>query len=109
MDQADAIQTYATSRDFEMKDERRCMALDALEYRPRKKFQEVKHNRTKTQFHRMSEQILEGCESFVNRIACKSVNARVFAHKRLQSPVSYVGIDMLSRTILKTMYRTISN
>ena len=39
----------------------------------------------------------------------KSVHACAFAHERLQSPVSYVGIDMLSRTILKTMYRTISN
>ena len=41
------------------------MALDAMEDRPRKKSQAVKHNRTKTQFHRMREQILEGCESFV--------------------------------------------
>jgi len=44
MDQADAIQTYATSRDFEMKDERRRMDLDAMEDRPRKKSQAVKHN-----------------------------------------------------------------
>jgi len=45
----------------------------------------------------------------INRIAGKSVHAHAFAHERLQSPVSYKGIDMLSRTILKTMYRTISN
>ena len=45
----------------------------------------------------------------INRIPGKSVHARAFAHERLQSPVSYVGIDMLSRTILKTMYPTISN
>ena len=44
----------------------------------------------------------------VNRIPGKLVHARAFAHERLQHPVSYVGIDMLSRTILKTMYRTIS-
>jgi len=65
MDQTDAIQTYATSRDFEMKYERRCMALDAMEDCPHKKFQAVKYNQTKTQFHRMSEHMLEGCESFV--------------------------------------------
>ena len=50
-----------------------------------------------------------GGQTVLNRIAGKSVHARAFAHKRLQSPVSYEGIDMLSRTILKTMYRTISN
>ena len=44
-----------------------------------------------------------------NRIPGKSVHAQAFAHERLQHPVSYVGIDMFSRTILKTMYRTISN
>ena len=44
-----------------------------------------------------------------NRIQGKSVHTRAFAHERLQSPVSYAGIDMFSRTILKTMYRTISN
>ena len=45
----------------------------------------------------------------INRIAGKSVHGHAFAHERLQSPVSYKGIDMLSCTILKTMYRTISN
>ena len=45
----------------------------------------------------------------VNRIQGKSVHDRAFAHERLQSPVSYAGINMFSRTILKTMYRTISN
>ena len=48
----------------------------------------------------------------INRIAGiagKLVHAHAFAYERLQSPVSYKGIDMLSRTILKTMYRTISN
>ena len=34
---------------------------------------------------------------------------RVSRSTRQQSPVSYVGIDMFSRTILKIMYRTISN
>ena len=44
----------------------------------------------------------------VNRIQGKSVHARAFARERLQHHVSYVGIDMSSRKILKTMYRTIS-
>ena len=44
----------------------------------------------------------------VNRIQGKSVHARAFALERQQSPVSYVGIDIVSRTILKIMYRTIS-
>ena len=43
-----------------------------------------------------------------NRTQGKSVHARAFALERLQSPVSYVGIDIVSRTILKIMYRTIS-
>ena len=50
--------------------------------------------------------------SSVNRIPGKSVSlkklARAFALDRQQSPVSYVGIDIVSRTILKIMYRTIS-
>ena len=45
----------------------------------------------------------------INRIQGKSVHARAFALERQQSPVSYVGIDIVSRTILKIMYRTISN
>jgi len=45
----------------------------------------------------------------INRIAGKSVHARAFAQERLQYPLSYVEIDMLSRKILKTMYHTISN
>ena len=45
----------------------------------------------------------------LNRIAGKLVHARAFAHERLQSPVSFIGIDIVPRTILKTMYRTISN
>ena len=45
----------------------------------------------------------------VNRIQGKLVCARAFALERQQSPVSYVGINIVSRTILKTMYRTISN
>jgi len=45
----------------------------------------------------------------VNRIQGKSVQARAFDPERQQPPVSYVGIDMFSRTILKIMYRTISN
>ena len=44
----------------------------------------------------------------LNRIPGKSVRARAFALERQQSPVSYVGINIVSRTILKTMYRTIS-
>ena len=44
----------------------------------------------------------------INRTQGKSVYARAFALERLQSPVSYVGIDIVSRTILKIMYRTIS-
>ena len=48
-------------------------------------------------------------DAVLNRIPGKSVHARAFAHERLHYSVSYVGIDMLSRTILKTMYRTISN
>jgi len=47
--------------------------------------------------------------SFLNRIQGKSVHARAFALERQQSPVSYVGINIVSRTILKIMYRTISN
>ena len=46
---------------------------------------------------------------WVSRIPGKLIRARAFAHERLQHRVSYVGIVMLSRTILKTMYRTISN
>jgi len=45
----------------------------------------------------------------INRIWGKPVHARAWAHKRLQHHVSYVGIDMCSRTLLKTMYCTISN
>ena len=45
----------------------------------------------------------------INRIQGKSVHARAFALDRQQSPVSYVGIDIVSRMILKVMYRTISN
>ena len=45
----------------------------------------------------------------INRIRGKSVHARAFAHERLQHTVSYIGIDMFSCTILKTMYRKISN
>ena len=46
----------------------------------------------------------------INGIPGKSFHARAFTHERLQHHVScYVGIDMFSRTILKTMYRTISN
>ena len=45
----------------------------------------------------------------LNRIQGKLVHARAFALERLQSPVSYIGIDIVSRTILKIMYRTISN
>jgi len=44
----------------------------------------------------------------VNRIPGKSVHARAFAHERLQHHVSYIGIDIFSRTIMKTMYCTIS-
>ena len=44
----------------------------------------------------------------VDRIPGKSVHAHDFAHERLQHHVSYVGIDMCSRTIVKTMYRTSS-
>ena len=44
----------------------------------------------------------------LNRIQGKLVRARAFAHERQQSPVSYVGINIVSRTILKTMYRTVS-
>jgi len=46
---------------------------------------------------------------YVNRIQGKSVHARAFAFERQQSPVSYVGINIVSRTILKIMYCTISN
>ena len=50
--------------------------------------------------------------SSINRTQGKSVSlkklARAFALERQQSPVSYVGIDIVSRTILKIMYRTIS-
>ena len=49
------------------------------------------------------------CFCGINRIQGKSVYAQAFALERLQSPVSYVGIDIVSRTILKTMYCTISN
>ena len=45
----------------------------------------------------------------VNRIQDKSVHAQAFALERQQSPVSYVGIDTFSHTILKIMYRTVSN
>ena len=45
----------------------------------------------------------------INRIAGKSVYAHAFAHERLQSLVSYKGIDIVPCRILKTMYRTISN
>ena len=52
-------------------------------------------------------------KTIINRIPGKSVSlkklARAFALERQQSPVSYVGIDIVSRTILKIMYRTISN
>ena len=44
----------------------------------------------------------------INRTQGKSVHARAFALERLQSPVSYVGIDIVSCKILKIMYRTIS-
>ena len=53
--------------------------------------------------------IRENINSSINRIQGKLVRARAFAHERQQSPVSYVGINIVSRTILKTMYRTISN
>ena len=46
---------------------------------------------------------------YINRIQGKLVRARAFALERQQSPVSYVGINIVARTILKTMYRTISN
>ena len=48
-------------------------------------------------------------QTVLNRIPGKSVHACDFAHECLQHHVSYVGIDMFSRTIMKTMYRTISN
>ena len=51
-------------------------------------------------------------QRWLNRTQGKSVSlkklARAFALERQQSPVSYVGIDIVSRTILKIMYRTIS-
>jgi len=60
-------------------------------------------------FYGSTNQVGRGVLKRLNRIPGKSVHARAFAHERLQHPVSYVGIDMFSRTILKTMYRTISN
>ena len=62
-----------------------------------------------TTAHEMSTFLILTDSYLFNRIAGKSVHAHAFAHEHLQSPVSYVGIDMLARTILKTMYCTISN
>ena len=49
-----------------------------------------------------------GKSPYLNRTQDKSVYAQAFALKRQQSPVSYVGIDIVSRTILTILYRTIS-
>ena len=55
MDQVDAQQTYATGRDFLMKQDRRQMINDAMPGPWRKRHRGVDHNETKSQYIRLSE------------------------------------------------------
>ena len=64
IDQADAQQTYATGPDYEMKQERRESAMDAMPEPPTKKYRRVKHNHSKVQQRLLGTQLLERGKEF---------------------------------------------
>ena len=64
MDQSDAIQTYATGTDFDMKRERRETAKSTLPEPPKKKYRQVKHNHIKVLQHQLGTQLVEQSKKF---------------------------------------------
>ena len=70
MDQADAQQTYATATDFEFKNERRQMVLNALPEPPTKKRKSVEHNKTKLQQQKLSDQLVKTVDEWVQKAQC---------------------------------------
>ena len=59
MDQSDAIQTYATGTDYDMKRERRKTAKSTLPEPPKKKYRQVKHNHSKVLQRQLETQLVD--------------------------------------------------
>jgi len=64
MDQSDAIQTYATGLDYDMKRERQETAKSALQQPSKKKYRQVKHNHSKVLQRQLGTQLVEQSKKF---------------------------------------------